>query len=233
MDKEELRERYEAFGDESVYAEAMRRYEDALAGDPANAHLLTSYGYLQECHGRRALQAAADCYERAIAADPQHDKPHWQLIGALSALVQTGTAVSRYQQLVAQASGEPRGYRFLACASLHASDYTQAAQVIREGLAVAPGDPSLTELEGDLYAATGRPGDALARWQRAAALAPDDYGISMHYSAADLLERLGRPAEAAQEWRFIIGWCERHGDEISADWPKRELHRLETQLADA
>jgi hypothetical protein len=31
MDKEELRDLYEAFGDESVYAEAMRRYEDAPA----------------------------------------------------------------------------------------------------------------------------------------------------------------------------------------------------------
>jgi len=233
MDKEELRERYEAFGDESVYAEAMRRYEDDLAGDPANADLLTSYGYLQECHGRRAVQAAAGCYERAIAADPQHDKPHWQLIGALSALGQTDQAVNRYQQLVAQAPGEPRGYRFLACACLHANDYEQAAQVIREGLAIAPDDPSLTELEGDLYAATSRPEDALACWQRAATLAPDDYGISMHYSAADLLERQGRPAEAAQEWRFIIDWCERNGDDIAADWPRRELHRLETHLADA
>src|SRR5215831_8861522 len=197
MDKEELRERYEAFGDEDVYAEAMRRYEDALAGDPTNAGLLTSYGYLQECHGRRAVQAAAGCYERAIAADPQHDKPHWQLISALSALGQIGKAVNRYQQLVAQAPGEPGGYRFLACACLHANDYEQAARVIQEGLTRAPDDPSLTELEGDLYAATGRPEDALASWQRAATLAPDDYGISMHFSAADLLERLGRPAEAA------------------------------------
>src|SRR5262245_61986622 len=145
MDTEELRERYEAFGDEGVYVEAMRRYEDALAADPADARLLTGYGYLQECHGRRAVQAAADCYERAIAADPQRDKPHWQLISALSALGQIGSAVSRYRQLVAQAPGEPRGYRFLACASLRAGDYPQAAQAIREGLAVAPDDPSLTE----------------------------------------------------------------------------------------
>jgi hypothetical protein len=55
----------------------------------------------------------------------------------------------------------------------------------------------------------------------------------MHYSAADLLERQGRPAEAAQEWRFIIDWCERNGDDIAADWPRRELHRLETHLAGA
>jgi hypothetical protein len=80
MDKEELRERYEAFGEESVCAEAGR--------------------------------AAASCYDRAIAADPGYDKPHWQLISALAALGEAGQAVARYRQLVAEAPGEPRGYRF-------------------------------------------------------------------------------------------------------------------------
>ena len=37
----------------------------------------------------------------------------------------------------------------------------------------------------------------------------------MHYSAAFLLERLGRLAEAADEWRFIIGWCEEHDATIA------------------
>lgn len=110
MDKEELRERYEAFGEESVYAEAVR--------------------------------AAASCYERAIAA-------------------------------------------------------------------------------------TGHPANALASLQRAYTPAPEDYGISMRYSTADLLERQGRPAEAALEWRFIIDWCEERGHSIAADRPKRELQRLE------
>ncbi len=85
MDTDELRERYEAFGDETVYAEAVRRYEDALAGRPTDVRLLASYGYLQEWHGRRAIRAAADRYEQAIAVDPRYDKPHWQLVSALAA----------------------------------------------------------------------------------------------------------------------------------------------------
>jgi hypothetical protein len=36
-----------------------------------------------------------------------------------------------------------------------------------------------------------------------------------------------RLAEAAAEWRFIVGWCEEHGYSITADWPRRELQRLE------
>lgn len=231
MDKEELRDRYEAFGDETVYVDAMQRYRDALAAGPADAHLLTDYGYLQECHGRRAIRAAAECYERAIAADAQYDKAHWQLILALAAAGEIGKAITRYQDMVADAPGEPRGYRFLASACLLANDYEQAARVIREGLEIVPDDPSLIEQQGDLYAATARPEDALACWERASSLAPAEYGISMHYSAADLLEREGRLAEAAREWRFITDWCEERGYTIAADWPKRELQRLEGHQA--
>lgn len=128
MEKEELLERYEAYGHESDYAEARRLYEQALADGAADARTLNGFGYLQECHGRR-----------------------------------------------------------------------------------------------------GRPDDALADWQRAYSLDPDN--LSSRYSSAFLLERQGRLAGAAGEWRFIIGWCEERGYDMTTDWPKQELQRLETQLA--
>jgi tetratricopeptide (TPR) repeat protein len=93
-----------------------------------------------------------------------------------------------------------------------------------------PGEAGLIEQQGDLYAATGRTEEALASWRRGAGAAPDDYGISMHYSAAFLLERLGRLAEAAAEWRFIVRWCDEHGAAIEAQWPRRELQRIEAAL---
>jgi tetratricopeptide (TPR) repeat protein len=226
---EELLERYEAYGDESVYAEARQLYQQALAGRGDDARVLMEFGYLQECHGRRSIRAAADCYERAIDADPQYDKPHWQLIYAMAALGQADKAIDRYQQRLTAAPADPRAHRFLASAYLHARDYDQAAQVIRAGLELAPDDPSLTEQQGDLFAATGRPDDALACWQRAFTLDPDN--LSPRYSTAFLLERQDHLAEAAAEWRFIIGWCEEHGYAISADWPRRELQRLQTRLA--
>jgi tetratricopeptide (TPR) repeat protein len=233
MDVDELRERYEAFGDETVYAEAVRRYEDALAARPTDVRLLADYGFLQECHGRRAIRAAVDRYEQAIAVDPRYDKPHRQLIGALAALGDADNAIDRYRRMVADVPGEVRGYRFLACAHRYAGDYERAGQVIRQGLDLVPDDPSLVEQHGDVYAATGLPDDALTCWQRAFELAPDDYGISMRYSAAALLERHGRLAEAAEEWRFIVDWCERRGYHLDADWPKRELQRLTAQASGA
>jgi tetratricopeptide (TPR) repeat protein len=226
---EELLERYEAYGDEDVYAEARRLYEQALAGDGADARVLLEFGYLQECHGRRSIRAAVDCYQRAIAADPQYDKPHWQLISAMAQLGQAGQAVDRYQRQRAAAPADPRAHRFLAAAYMSARDYDHAEQIIRAGLELAPDDPMLTAQQGDLFDATGRPDDALACWQRAFTLGPDN--LSPRYSTAFLLERQDRLAEAAAEWRFIIGWCEEHGYAISADWPRRELQRLEARLA--
>jgi tetratricopeptide (TPR) repeat protein len=229
MEKEEFLERYEAFGDESIYAEARRLYEQALAGDGGDARVLYEFGYLQECHGRREIRAAAACYEQAIDADPQYDKPHRQLIYVMTALDQVGQAIDRYRQRLAAAPADPRAHSFLASAYLHARDYDQAAQVIHAGLDLAPDDTPLTEQQGDLFAATGRPEDALACWQRAFTLNPDN--LSSRYSTAFLLESQDRLSEAAAEWRFIIGWCEDHGYAFSADWPRRMLQGLEARLA--
>ena len=102
--------------------------------------------------------------------------------------------------------------------------------MIAVGLDRFPGDPMLIEQQGDLYEATGRPDDALAWWRRAAQAAPDDYGVSMHYGAAFLLERLDRLAEAADEWRFIIGWFDEHDATIEATWPRQMLQRIEAEL---
>jgi tetratricopeptide (TPR) repeat protein len=231
MDKEELRERYEATGDERYYELARPLYEQALAASPGDPRLLTDFGYLQDCHGRVAIRAAAGCYRRAIEADPSLDKPHFQLIASLAALGELDTLIPQYEQMAAGAPGDPRGCRLLAMACLRAGRYGEAAAAVDAGLGIAPDDTLLTELRGDLFAATGRPDDALASWRRAFALAPDDYGISMRFSAAFLLERLGRLAEAAGEWRFIVGWNEDRGETIHIDWPRRELSRLEALLA--
>jgi tetratricopeptide (TPR) repeat protein len=225
---DDLLERYEAYGDEADYAEARRLYEQALAEGRADARTLNNFGYLQECHGRLSLQAAVECYERAIEADPEYDKPHWQLIGAMTALGRADQLVSRYRQALAEAPSELRWYKFLTSAYLSARDYDHAAEVIRDGLARFPGDASLTEQEGDLFAATGRPDDALDRWRRAYAADPEN--LSSRYSSAFLLEKQGRLAEAAGEWRFIVTWNEAGGYEIAADWPRRELQRLEAKL---
>jgi tetratricopeptide (TPR) repeat protein len=230
MDKEELLLRYECEGGEDLYAEAKPKFEEALAASPGDARLLNSYGYLLECHGRRMIRAAAGYYQQAIDADPDWAKPRYQQIGVLSALQDAYEVIPRYEARLAEFPDDAGAYQLLALAYWYDHDHPGAARVIAAGLERFPADPGLIEQQGSLYASTGRPDDALAWWRRAAQAAPDDYGISMHYSAAFLLERLGRLAEAAGEWRFIIGWCEQHDALIEAGWPRHELQRIEAAL---
>lgn len=227
MDKEELLLRYECEGGEDLYAEAKPKFEEALAASPGDARLLNAYGYLLECHGRRMIRAAAGYYQRAIDADPDWAKPRFQQIGALSALHDAAEVIPRYEARLDEFADDAIAYELLALAYWYDHDHPGAERVIAAGLARFPGDPGLIEQQGSVYAATGRPDDALTWWRHAAEAAPDDYGISMHYSAAFLLERLGRLAEAAGEWRFIIGWCEEHDALIEAQWPREMLQRIE------
>jgi tetratricopeptide (TPR) repeat protein len=230
MNKEELLLRYECEGGEELYAEAKPLFEAALADNPADARLLNAYGYLLECHGRRMIRIAAGYYQQAIDADPDWAKPRFQQIGALSALRDASEVIPRYEARLAESPNDAGAYQLLALAYFYDHDHLAAARVIAVGLDRFPGDPMLIEQQGDLYEATGRPDDALAWWRRAAQAAPDDYGVSMHYGAAFLLERLDRLAEAADEWRFIIGWFDEHDATIEATWPRQMLQRIEAEL---
>jgi tetratricopeptide (TPR) repeat protein len=217
-------------GREELYAEAKPKFEEALAATPGDARLLNSHGYLLECHGRRMIRAAAGYYQQAIDADPGWAKPRFQQIGALSALQDAAAVIPRYEARLAEDPDDATAYQLLAVAYRYDHDHDNAARVIAAGLERFPADPGLIDQQGDVYAESGRYDDALAWWRRAAQAASDDYGISMHYSAAFLLERLGRLAEAADEWRFIIGWCEDHDAAIEATWPRQMLQRIEAAL---
>jgi hypothetical protein len=116
MDKQELRERYEATGEERFYEQANSLYEDALAREPGDARLLLEYGYLLECHARYAVRAAITHYQRAVDAEPRSQKAHLQLISPLAAVQELDDRVfARYERWMAEDPGEPVGYRLLAC----------------------------------------------------------------------------------------------------------------------
>ena len=156
-------------------------------------------------------------------------RPRHQLIHALGALGRSDEAIALYERRLAERPDEPAEHRCLADAYLIARQYEDAERVVRAGLGLAPDDAHLVELRGDVFSGTGRAEEALASWQRAVELDPES--ISPLYSTAFLLERQGRLPEAVAAWGRIIGWCERRGNALDAEWPRRELVRLETELA--
>lgn len=219
-----LLDRYEACGGEELFAQARERYEAALAATPDDPGLLRDHGYLLECHGRRTIEAAAASYERALAVDPGDEKTRLQWLHALASLGRHDDAVAACRAL----PDDLAAFRCLAVALLAAGDLSEAERTVEEGLARAPGDARLVELQGDVLARGGRSAAAMARWSEALRLDPEN--LSPRYSTVFALQREGRLEEAADEWRAILAWCEAHGAELDAEWPRRELARLEAEL---
>lgn len=107
MDKYELVERYEALGGEDDFLAARRLFEQELA-EESSALDRRQYGYLLECHGRRALQRAVDQYELAMSLDPDQDKVCYQWMHAKAALGEPEDAISRYRNRLADSPGDVR-----------------------------------------------------------------------------------------------------------------------------
>ena len=229
-----LMNEYEALGPrpggESAYTQGMLAYQQLLAEYPQDARLHLEFGYLQECRGRNLIRAAAGCYERAIELDPDWDKPHYQLILARSALVESERVIDLYKQRLAAAPDQIREYRFLAHAYLRNGALEEASQVIAAGRRLEPDDARLLDIEAEVLDTAGRREEALAIWQRLKGRDPED--LSPYFMSAFTLEALGRYREAAAEWHYIIGWMETHDDAVHTTWPKEMLAGIEAKLAD-
>jgi tetratricopeptide (TPR) repeat protein len=223
VDKYELVERYEAFGDEDDFRAARRLFEQDLTGR-SSALDRRQYGYLLECHGRRTLRRAVDQYEQAMSLDPDQDKVQYQWMQAKAALGEPEDAITRFRNRVAGSPGDVRWLRLLSSACL------QAREVIAIGLGLAPDDPKLIYDRGEVKAARGDPEGALADWRRAHELDPEDFGPV--YMSAFLLEHEGRLAEAAGAWRHILEYAEVYDWELTAIWPRQMLQRLQKLLDD-
>ena len=224
-----LMSEYEALGAEPTYTEAMTAYQQLLTEDPGDASLHLEYGYLQECHGRRAIRAAADCYERAIELDPGQDKPHYQLISARGALRQSERVIDWYKKRLAATPDQIREYRFLAHAYLYADALEEAGKVIAAGRKLDPDDYMLLSAEAGLLDAAGRREESLAMMRTLKQREPDD--LSNYYMSAFTLEALGRYREAADEWHYIISWLEEHDMPTHTTWPRQMLQGIEAKLA--
>jgi tetratricopeptide (TPR) repeat protein len=223
MDKDTLIALLEERQDEKTFEEAKRVLDASLAAGE-DASLLLDYGYIHECRGRAGIREAIRWYERSLALDPTIERTRRQLIQAYAALGEAQQAIELYKQRLAAAPDGIAEYRCLAHAYLAAGEYEEAGKVIESGLTLGP-DVDLLEQQGSVLAGQGDPEEALATWERVLAL--DGERISARYSRAFLLERLGRLTDAAGEWEAIIAWLRKRGYDIQAEWPERELARLQ------
>jgi tetratricopeptide (TPR) repeat protein len=223
MDKDARIALLEERQDEETFEEAKRVLEAALA-EGEDAPLLLDYGYIHECRGRATIREAIRWYERSLALDPTIERTRHQLIQAYAALGQTHEAIELYKQRLAAAPDDILEYRCLAHAYLAAGEYVEAGNVVEAGLELGQ-DVGLLEQQGSVLAGQGHPEEALTTWEHVFEL--DGVRISARYSRAFLLERLGRLTDAVAEWARIIAWLRERGYDVQAEWPERELARLQ------
>jgi tetratricopeptide (TPR) repeat protein len=228
MERDDLLERYEALGDERDFQAAKPLFEQALAAGET-PHLLSDYGYLLIGHGRNELRRAVELLERAIELDPGFDKPRYQLISAFAALGEPERSVASCEAWLSASPRDVRAHRFLVYAQLANRDYPRALAVAQAGLSILPDDPALVAGRGEAKAGLGDPEAALADWQRALELEPEDIGAL--YSTAFLLERERRLEEAATAWQKIIDWNDARGYTLQTDWPRQERDRIRAAIA--
>lgn len=104
-------------------------------------------------------------------------------------------AAETFQQLTREAKSEPLGWANLAIARLRSQETDGAVEAIEEALTLAPGDPSLLAIRGDIEQWQGNQQKALATYLVAARAAPDN--IDVQYALHRLASTMeGKEAEA-------------------------------------
>ena len=93
----------------------------------------------------------------------------------------TGEAAETFRKLAKLAPDDPLPYADLAVAALRQQKSEEAAAAIAQALAKAPGRGDLLAIQGDILQWSGKTGEALAVYRKAAAAAPDrveiQYGL--------------------------------------------------------
>ena len=154
--------------------------------------------------------------KEALAIDTQALKVHYPLalayrgLGDLAkaeqhlALRPTGRSrasaapIPELQQLLQS----PRTYEVRGAEALDSGDWTEAASLFRQGVELAPADPSLRHRLGTALHLLGETREAMEQFEEALRIAPD-YAQS-HYSVGLLLEAGGRTEEARERFSAAV-----------------------------
>ena len=210
------------------HADAAARIRAALAAVPADADLLTLFGYV--LRRQRDHPAALAACDAAVAADPRLAGAHAERAEALIALIRDEQAVAAAGEAVRLAPHDPAGHLVLARALAAGRRFAEARAGARYGLALAPRSvEGLLTLAGVERDAGHR--DAAEEATRAAlALDPaSPYGRWLLAMLDAERLRVGRSLRALHD---VARENPAHPDVISMTWPVRSLlHALRRWFA--
>jgi tetratricopeptide (TPR) repeat protein len=181
------------------YPEAYQLYQKVLSRDPKNVEALVNAGLLAQRMGH--AEEAMDDWNRAVDLDPSQGNAQLYLGDALSALGEEQAAARHYRA-------------YLQLVTEHPQQHANESHVVLGAIIKV----------ADAYVRANQPERATVGYDEAVALATKEYDVAMETIAlvhhAELAERLGHPAPAAQIFQRALAVDTGFNDvpSVAADW---------------
>ncbi len=154
--------------------QAKVAYEAILARNPRNADALVGLGSALE--GRGELAAAEQRYREAIDVEPGYWGTHNALGNYLFRHGRSTEAASSYQRVTVLRPGNATGFNNLGAALLTSGDLGGAVLAFEGSARIEPNRSAFVNL-GTTYYYQRRYEDAVGMYQKAGALAAEDYNV--------------------------------------------------------
>jgi tetratricopeptide (TPR) repeat protein len=146
--------------------------------------------------------AALLAYRGALRRDPHHIDVRRRLIAILERGGVTPEVLAEYEQLIAQAPGDSRGYLELAERQWKVGQKPRALQTLRRAAARFAADPSLHSALAELYARWGEADLALQESELLVRLDPQEESYVVNLG--ELYWARGRKERADEVWRRLL-----------------------------
>ena len=192
-------------------AEAVRRYEQILSSEPANADALYYLAMVSCQQGRFA--EGADFAQKAVASRPQDARAHNLLGMALGRLGRNDDALAAFDAAIAHEASfaEAHGNRGNALSDLGRVE--EAVTSYERGVAFAPDSIGDWINLGAAQHQLGRHEQALASYDRALALRADV--PEAHFNRGNILTHLGRYQDALASFDAMLSHDPRNADGLN------------------
>jgi tetratricopeptide (TPR) repeat protein len=154
------------------YAKRAMEHLDRLS--PRERYYIEGYFYSNKTD---SLQKAIDAYKKAIELYPDHGSARHNLALLYSQIGRESESLPLYEELRRRGMAYPTTYTNLASVYRTLGQYEKAYEVLQEYVQANPAVAQGYRGLGDLLAVWGKYDEALATYDKAAALAPGDLSI--------------------------------------------------------
>lgn len=190
----------------------LEDYEDAEKWMKRSVHLNEKdpdawYGLGRILYTKQQFQAAANCFEKALALNPMSVKAEDNLGLAYEGLNRTEDAIKSYRAALAlqrdskESNDKPPSEQpmlNLATILIHHGHTEEALPLLIKAASIAPRDPKIREQLGHLYLQQGRLNEAQHEFEEAVTFSPDS--SALHFLLGQVYRRQGLNDKAKDEF---------------------------------